>query len=309
MNLTPYLEDIESRIDPDYEETLLTEWKNFADGKAKSGPFTPPTRRTEKSKIEWKHVNINDAIEDIELMKLAQLEQIHYQMENSRGGLLWLRPNYGAGNIPLLCGAARFIMPRKTDTAPNVKSLGGVDEIRRFLDAPTPPIHCDKSRHLFEFGEWFAGVCEKYPKIGKYVRIDHPDGQGPIDLAELLFGSEMFYAMYDEPELVHALLKRTTEMYIAFMTAWFDAFPNPDGYFSYFGSMGRGRFVIRADSAMNLSPDMYGEFVLPYDNKVFSALGAGGFHYCGKGDHFISQMASTVNLTTIDMTQPELNDM
>ena len=38
---------------------------------------------------------------------------------------------------------------------------------------------------------------------------------------------------------------------------------------------------------MNLSPDMFMEFIFPYNQRLFDIFGGGGDHFCGRGDHFI----------------------
>ena len=38
--------------------------------------------------------------------------------------------------------------------------------------------------------------------------VEQPDLQGPMDNLELLWGSELFYALYDLPDEIHALLDK-----------------------------------------------------------------------------------------------------
>jgi len=78
---------------------------------------------------------------------------------------------------------------------------------------------------------------------------------------------------------------------------------------NYFGRLGRGGIVIRNDSAMNLSPELFEEFSQPYDAKVFERLGGGVVHFCGRGDHFVDLLAKTPGLSAVDMSQPHLNTM
>ena len=63
MNLTPWLEDIERRINPEEETAIYDAWKRFALGQQPEGvPFAPPCRTPVKTELEWKHININDAV-------------------------------------------------------------------------------------------------------------------------------------------------------------------------------------------------------------------------------------------------------
>jgi len=311
LSLTPYLEDIERRLDEREETAIYEAWVRFANGEAEPGKsFVPPARTPRPSALEWKHVNVNDAVADEDLMILSQLERCHVALSDPSNTLMIMRPNYGVGIISSMFGAEKFIMPYEMDTLPNVRALrGGEDAIRRLLDAPPPALTEGYGEHVFSIGEKFAEIRRKYPKIGRFVRFDTPDGQGPIDNCELLWGSDMFYAFYDEPELLHALLDRVTDTLLRFVRKWQTIIPNEDGLASYFGRLGRGSIVIRNDSAMNLSPEVFAEFIQPYDSRLLKELNGGIVHFCGRGDHFVELLAKTPGLSSVDMSQPHLNNM
>lgn len=311
LDLTPYFEDIERRIDEEQEESIYQAWKGFAMGNAAKGmPFTPPARVPSKSSLTWNHIHVNDALEDEDVMILSQLERCHHALSNPTNTLMMMRANYGVGNIASLFGAKPFIMAYEYDTLPNVRSIeGGIDGIKRLLDAPEPDLRGGNGTHIFSIAERFAEIRRKYPKIARYVRIENPDGQGPMDNCELLWGSEIFYALYDEPEIVHALLRRVTDTVRRFFELWMSYIPNEDGLTSYFGRAGLGRIVIRDDSAMNLSPAFFDEFIRPYDAELLAHFGGGIVHFCGTGDHFAGHLAEIPHLTAVDMSQPHLNNM
>ena len=311
MNLIPFLEDIERRINPEEETAIYEAWKRFALGKQPEGEaFVPPCRTPSEAGVEWKHININDAVQDEDLMTLSQLERCHAELCRSGNTLMNMRPNYGVGIISSMFGAQKFIMPYEMDTLPNVYALeGGEEAIQRLLDAAPPTLMEGYGEHVFSIGEKFAEIRRKYPKIGRYIRFDNPDAQGPIDNCELLWGSDMFYAFYDDPDLLHALLERVTDTVKRFIQKWQTYIPNEDGLVSYFGRLGRGSIVIRNDSAMNLSPELFCEFIQPYDTRLLEALGGGAVHFCGTGDHFVQLLAKTPLLSAVDMSQPHLNNM
>ena len=311
IDLTPFLEDIERRINPEEETAIYEAWKRFAHGEVPEGEtFDPPRRTPVASALEWEHININDAVADENLMILSQLERCHNELCRNGNTLMNMRPNYGVGIISSMFGARKFIMPYEMDTLPNVYALeGGEDGIRRVLDAPAPTLMEGYGEHVFSIGEKFAEIRRKYPKIGRYIRFDNPDAQGPIDNCELLWGSDMFYAFYDEPELLHALLERVSDTICRFIQKWQDYIPHEDGLASYFGRLSKGTIVIRNDSAMNLSPDAFEEFIQPYDTAVLQKLGGGAVHFCGTGDHFVELLAKTPLLYAVDMSQPHLNNM
>ena len=309
FDLTPYLEDIERRIDEKQEDLIWEAWKAFAHGKAPEGSeFRPPVRTPKEAGVTWKHVNINDAIADEDLMILSQLERCHNMLIRPSNLVMVIRANYGVGNIASMFGAKPFIMPYELDTLPNVYAIGGGSEgIERLLDAPAPEMTAGNGAHIYSIAERYAEIRAKYPKIARYIRIEHPDGQGPMDNCELLWGSDIFYALYDEPELVHALLRRVTDTIRRFYEKWISYFPYEDGLISFFGRISRGNIVIRDDSAMNLSPEFFNEFIRPYDEELLAHFNGGAIHFCGTGDHFIESMGKMPNLYTVDMTQPHLN--
>ncbi len=311
LNLTPYLEDIERRIDEREEEAIYRAWVDFANGNAApGGTFRPPQRTPRAAGVEWKHVNVNDALADEDLMILSQLERCHTALSAPSDTLMMMRANYGVGNIASLFGVEKFIMPYEMDTLPNVRSVaGGSEGIRRLLDAGEPSLDGGNGAQVFSVAERFVEIRRKYPKIARWVRIDNPDNQGPMDTCELLWGSDIFYALYEEPELVHALLRRVTDTMKRFIDRWLSVLPNEDGMASYFGRIGRGRIVIRDDSAMNLSPAFFEEFIKPYDAELLSYYGGGVVHFCGTGDHFVEKLAQIPHLSTVDMSQPHLNNM
>ena len=59
---------------------------------------------------------------------------------------------------------------------------------------------------------------------------------------------------------------------------------------------------------MNISGDMYEEYVMPRDERILSRLG-GGVHFCGKGDHYVGHLADIRGLSCINLSEPARNDM
>lgn len=310
MNYNKYLEDLEARIDPQVEDKLYKEWKAFADGNWNGDIFSPSREYKSPPKIEWPIININDAIIDDDLMIIGQFAMCSSMLEHGSGSIMWVRSNYGVGIIPSLYGVSQFVMPYEMNTLPNVYPLeSGIDDIKRAIDTGIPNLNNGWGEKVFTLGEKYMEIKKRYPKIAEYVRIDHPDCQGPMDVCELLWSSSLFVDLYDKPELVHTMLNNITDTYIAFLEKWFSISHDADDYHTYFGSMHRGGITVRDDSAMNLSPAMFDEFIYPYDQKVLSHFDGGCIHYCGRGDHFIERTVGMKGLTAINLSQPHLNDM
>ena len=311
-DLAMYLDDIESRIDPGDEQAIYDAWVAHSEcrlsghGEGRS----MPSRKASPSGIRWPGTTVNESLESIDAMIYSQLKQVSDMLEYGGKNLLWMRANYGVGILPTVFGCPIFVMPPETNTLPNVRPLpGGEDALRAVAEGEIPDFSAGWGANVFACAERFAAIRQQYPKIARWVRIDHPDCQGPIDLAELLWGSDIFYTLYDQPALVHALLEKITATYIAFLDRWFSIVPTTDGYHTYFGRMHKGTLTIRNDSSMNLSPGHYVEYVRPYDQRVLTHFGGGMIHFCGRGTHFIGLMGELEKLYAIDLSQPHLNDM
>lgn len=305
-----YLEDLESRIDDETEQTLWSEWKQFVDTGVGEGFFHPTRRTAVPPRVQWPAVPTNDTLENFELMALQQLGVCSGAVGSGNGALLDIRANYGTGILPTVFGAKLYTMPPDMNTLPTSLPLeGGVDEIRRVVDKGVPDLTKGLGARVFETTQGYLELLKNYPKLQKYVRIYHPDLQGPFDVCELLWGSSVFLALMDVPELVHALLDLISETYVQFLRRWFELVPQQDGCSPHWGMLQPGHIMLRDDSAMNLSPAMFAEFIRPYDARLLREFGGGAMHFCGKGDHYIAVASESEGLSSVNLSQPHLNDM
>lgn len=312
MNLSEYtrslLEDIENRIDPETEDDYFNQWMEFWNGNVEKPVFTPRRKKVSKPSIEIKPVNINDAIEDYELMLCHQLNGVSRALETETEALT-VRSNYGTGIMSSLFGAEIFVMPRETNTLPTTKPFNDTDKIREIVEKGMPNLKNGFGEKVFAFGELWREIIKDYPKTDKYVFMYHPDCQGPLDVAELMWGGEMFYELYDDPDFVHEFMRLITDTYKAFMDKWFEMYPPRSDLNAHWSALMKGAVLIRDDSAMNLSPEFYEEFAYKYDSELLEYYGGGIMHYCGKGDHFVPILTKCDALTGINLSQPHLNNM
>lgn len=312
MNIEQYLEDLENRIEPEVEDDLLSQWHKFWQNNCPEPVFKPRRKRTSASALVWPTVAINEALENQEFMALQQVAACSNTLANGNGGILCVRANYGSGILPSIFGADVFVMDKQYNTLPTTKPLGGgVDAIQHLLSHGIPDLNHGYGRRTLDCGSYFREILKPYPKLVHYVHTYHPDLQGPIDVCELLLGSNLFLALIDNAELVKQLLALITDTYIAFMRQWWQkAPPRRHGDLSvHWLYLHRGAIMLRNDSLMNLSPAMYVEFARPYDQRLFDELGDGAIHFCGKGDHYIAMMSEMRGLSAIALSQPHLNNM
>ena len=212
MNLSPYtlalLDDIERRIDPEVEDDLYAQWKAFWNGEITAPVFTPERKKVTAIGTELKKININDALTDVELMLDRELEDVCRKL-SSQSKVLGIRANYGTGILSSVFGADIFMMDRIHNTLPTTRA-SPESELRKIVEKGRPDIMNGLGRKVFEFAEFLNEALKPYPKIRQFVRVYHPDLQGPLDICELLWGSGFFYALYDDPDFVHSFLSLIT---------------------------------------------------------------------------------------------------
>lgn len=308
--INKHLDDLEARIDPEVEGALHDDWARFTEGKFRGDYFAPGRKRKAPARIEWPRVSINDTLDDFDLMALHQFRVASDSLANGDGALMWVRCNYGIGILPSVFGAEIIAMDRGMDTLPTARPVpGGKDAIRKCIKNGIPNLGTGLGAKVFGMGRRFMEVTGPYPLVRKYVHVIHPDLQGVMDVCEVVWGSGLFLDIVDEPGLVRDFLQLITDTYILFMREWERVVPPSEGHACHWGLMHGGRIMLRQDSAMNFSPEMYDEFIAPYDRQLLDNLGGGAMHFCGRGDHYVRNLGSMRNLHAVNMSQPELNNM
>jgi hypothetical protein len=158
--------------------------------------------------------------------------------------------------------------------------------------------------------KFYREKLNEFPPCAKAVQIALPDLQGPIDTADLLWGSEIYLAFADEPDLFNRLLSRIVDTMLAVATEYrkytvdrLDPFAN-----TQHGYLIPGRLLIRNDSAIMLSAETYAEFVRPHDARLLKEIKTGSIHFCGNGRHLVEKMLQIPDLRGLDLGQPHLMD-
>ena len=305
--LISLLDRLEQAIDCDTEEILRKDWENFWE-KGSDTPFFSPERK-KKQQFPVPSVSLNDTLsQDTEGLTLLLIREYAGCLSALAGnGQLCVRANYGVGILPSLFGAEFFYMPQEYQQLPNVRPLG-LERMEGQMEKGVPPLKNGCGGMVLAAGECMAEIARRYPNIGRFVWCYHPDLQGPMDAAELLCGSELFYQLADDPQWVHQLLGLLTNTYCALLEAWWDRVGYGQEFSCHWGMVQKGRVMLREDSAMNLSSQMVEDYLLPYDREILSRYG-GCLHVCGKGDHYLSLYAPISGFYGINMSQPEYNDM
>jgi hypothetical protein len=254
---------------------------------------------------DWPEYPYNDTFVDREKMLLSQLRQPFLHLQAHDDHPLAIRTNYGTVILPSILGA-RYQL---TETSlPWAHHLPDRDAIRRLVDADIPDLHSGLGGTCLDTAAYYREALAPYAALASHVRIYHPDLQGPFDVAHLLWGPDIFLALYDDPALVHALLDLVVRTYIAWLTLWKEQLGEGNDFTAHWSILMRGGAMLRDDTPVMLSRAQYEAFVKPYDQRVLDAFG-GCIHFCGRGDHWISSMTTSRNLYGVNLSQPDWNNM
>lgn len=102
---------------------------------------------------------------------------------------------------------------------------------------------------------------------GNGLYIGEPDMQGPFNIAHAVAGEEILTGPYLEPEQFHAVMAKVTEL-------WIQSLKNLRKWIGPEWLYPVQKQVVRiAECSVNLvSPEIYKEFILPYDLKIVHAF-------------------------------------
>ena len=144
---------------------------------------------------------------------------------------------------------------------------------------------------------------------GGRIPIQLPDMQGPLDLASNMWGTEaLLLAMYTDPDAVHTLLKLMTDAFIEYVRLVEEA---ADGdlvpiHCMPVNWMPRDKGVGASEDLLAvISPRLYPEFCVPYNEQIAGAFGGIVIHSCGSVEHNLDLVSSTRGVTGVDFGATE----
>lgn len=252
-----------------------------------ANPFRPISLKTGSENLEVMLYN--------ELCNLGGLTQI----KDDRMAVI--RPNYGTGTLPSLFG--RPSEYTREDELPWVTHWPDCLEGMRALAASgIPSLDAGYGKRLIETYDYYAQVLCKWPNLNRCIQFCHADLQGPFDVLHMMAGSELFYAMYDEPELVHQCLSIITDTYIALMKRMLPLVKTDltqDNY--HWGTIYPGKALLREDTAVLLSKELYREFLKPYNERIAAALGGISIHYCGADQVWLDELIFSKGIKGVNL--------
>lgn len=219
-----------------------------------------------------------------------------------------VRSNHGIGILSSLFGARCRII---NDNMPWVEHMDP-SQLRKAVARGVPDLEQGLGRRVLDTHRFYLEKLAAYPKCFRCVRVTHPDLQSPFDIAHLLMGNDVFYAIVDDPAFVHELLAVVTDTYIAFRDRIEALLTDRagEGVIYLHGCLFGGRVLIKDDTAIiNLSERMHREFSKAWNDRIFAAFGGGSLHYCGPTRPWVHGAIDTPLLRGINFGNPEMQDL
>jgi hypothetical protein len=221
---------------------------------------------------------------------------------------LGMRSNLGVTIIASIFGAK---IELRGDQMPWVRHFESIDRIREIAESPLPDLFTSLLPRALEQYAYFTEMLTRYPKCQSAIQLNLPDLQGPFDIAELLWGSDIFLAFYEAPDLLTAFLGKITEAILAAYKAISPMVKEdirPDYQYQQATAV-KGKILLRSDTIIMVSPDMYRRYVMPHDVHIAEELGGVGIHFCGNGQHLIRTLLDMPGMQCIDFGQADMMDL
>jgi len=231
-------------------------------------------------------------------------EMFHYQLDSIRAHynnklleddvyIGFFMPCFGTGVLANGFGT-KLEMPYKMDPVVNMSDIKYPEEVDDLV-MPDPEKSGLMPRVLKRI-DYFREQCD--------LPIGVTDCQGPLTTAFMVVGYENFsFWMYDHPNVVHKLMGMCTDALIEWVKVQKSHMDPEDAQAAYILGMRipeeKGKVWMSDDDSVIMPPDLYAEFVKPYNEKILAAFGGGGIHYCGNSNQNLENFMNTKGLTSL----------
>jgi hypothetical protein len=220
--------------------------------------------------------NYTEAFDDIDMMMCQQMRSACSTANANSDAVPSIRGNYGVGVLMSVIGLEQLTFP---DKMPWPQDHLTRDQVAKLT--------VDDIEIKGTFGRGLEFMRRHMELMGAQPAAYCMDTQGPFDLAHLFLGDDIYYAIYDDPPLVHHLLEFCLELNIRTheMMKEISGEGRNECYHSnrlYADNMG---IRICEDTTAIISPDSMQEFAMPYTRRLAQHFGGAWVHYCGRNDH------------------------
>ena len=216
-----------------------------------------------------------------------------------------VRADYGAVIIPSLFGC-KYV--EEGNEMPWLEHLPSLKAVEALIDAGMPELRAGLGRKVEETEQYFLEMIAPYEKLSQVVHVGCPDTQAPFNLAASIIGSQIYLAVYDNPGLVHTLLRLVTDTCLEFTKSHKRNVGEEMNKSYIMGWCTDGGIRIVDDSAVNLSEEMYREFCVPYNTQLSRAFDGFIGHFCGRGGQILEAMLSITGIRALNFGNPEMQD-
>jgi uroporphyrinogen-III decarboxylase len=238
---------------------------------------------------------------DPELNLDYQIAKLHMMEEDGFDVVAGVYPFLNTTFFPSLFGAEIDVPPndlaarkpyyQRTGDWPRVR-VHPLKDIRDARHWDVPDVRkCGQGPMLIRMLEYF--IRETRGRIN--VGVFHCDG--PLFLAHGLMGEQLFVEFYDHPDDVKALLELCARTIIEVTRVQKGIVGEPRTACRFTQDdvtipEGHGGIFMALTQAEMISPEIYREFVRPFDIQVLDAFGGGGIHTCGNHAHLFGEFST-----------------
>jgi len=145
--------------------------------------------------------------------------------------------------------------------------------------------------------EYLEDIAILREVLPEEVTVGHRILLGPTDHLYWMRGANrLFVDLFDHPEAVHRMYSVVTEAHIRLLkeshrlTGWRFS-PNEVHFDTLVHAECKGLVMFSDDGSVNLSPELFSEFVAPYNRRLLEEFGGGLIHTCGACEHLLPEYA------------------
>lgn len=239
-----------------------------------------------------KKFNLIDAMNDPAVALDYSLAKLKPALEADDDTIPMIRVQFGTVLVASAYGAQINIRENNLPAVKNhpIASLEDFEKVK----SPDP-----------QKGGWFPKAYEfiEYFKqnMPAGIKLSQLDMQGPWNTAQLLAGENIFYNVYDNPDLICAMLDSITDFMIEAIPAMKKTIGEPWECFYLQGSKIPGASRLVNCSTDMISADTYAKYVFPRDFRFMEAMGGGMIHICGNNPHCIEHFNKIDKLNGLEI--------
>lgn len=221
-------------------------------------------------------------------------------------GIPSIRPNLGVIVVPALGGQDFEVTAESMPWPGRPMSF---DEIRAIRDRNI----ADSPVYALLEGFYRNNDLNPDPEIRAYMA----DNQGVFDVAHLLCGDDIFYALMDPDRAaeVKEIMEVALDLFLRASRAMKEFNHEEPGSMIHGHGTSQGLYFpdagirISEDTATLLSPEMIDEVILPYVERSVEPFGSAFLHYCGLHPTLFDQLTGLSCIRAVDLGNPEKYDL